>query len=83
MFDGTGGASAWPARAGRRADVMVSAVKCMEAGNVVPDRTLAAIRTALEMAGVQFIAQNGGGPGLRLSPVALPDTVTLAQDKER
>jgi transcriptional regulator with XRE-family HTH domain len=29
-------------------------------------RTLAAIRTALESAGVEFIAENGGGPGLRL-----------------
>jgi transcriptional regulator with XRE-family HTH domain len=29
-------------------------------------RTLAAIRTALESAGVEFIAENGGGPGVRL-----------------
>ena len=28
--------------------------------------TLAAIRRALEEAGVQFIAENGGGPGVRL-----------------
>jgi transcriptional regulator with XRE-family HTH domain len=28
--------------------------------------TLAAIRTALEAAGVEFIAENGGGPGVRL-----------------
>lgn len=27
---------------------------------------LAAIRTALEAAGVEFIEENGGGPGLRL-----------------
>lgn len=30
------------------------------------DRTLAAIRAALEAAGVEFIAANGGGPGVRL-----------------
>ena len=30
------------------------------------DRTLAAIRAALEAAGVEFIPENGGGPGLRL-----------------
>ncbi len=30
-------------------------------------RTLAAIRTALEAAGVEFIEQNGGGPGVRLA----------------
>lgn len=28
--------------------------------------TVAAIRAALESAGVQFIAENGGGPGVRL-----------------
>ncbi|MDI3307687.1 MAG: helix-turn-helix transcriptional regulator [Acetobacteraceae bacterium] len=30
------------------------------------DRTLAAIRAALEAAGVEFIEENGGGPGVRL-----------------
>ncbi|WP_424138576.1 helix-turn-helix domain-containing protein [Roseomonas chloroacetimidivorans] len=30
------------------------------------DRTLAAIRAALEAAGVEFIERNGGGPGVRL-----------------
>lgn len=29
--------------------------------------TLAAIRAALEAAGVEFIEQNGGGPGVRLT----------------
>lgn len=29
-------------------------------------RTLAAIRAALEAAGVEFIEENGGGPGVRL-----------------
>lgn len=29
-------------------------------------RTLSAIRTALEAAGVEFIAENGGGAGVRL-----------------
>lgn len=29
-------------------------------------RTLAAIRAALESAGVEFIEENGGGPGVRL-----------------
>lgn len=30
-------------------------------------RTLEALRAALEAAGVEFIEQNGGGPGVRLS----------------
>lgn len=30
------------------------------------DATITAIRTALEAAGVEFIEENGGGPGVRL-----------------
>lgn len=30
------------------------------------ERTLAAMQAALEAAGVEFIPENGGGPGLRL-----------------
>jgi transcriptional regulator with XRE-family HTH domain len=30
-------------------------------------RTLAAIQTALEAAGIEFIFGNGGGPGVRLT----------------
>ncbi len=38
-----------------------------EAGKRSPHpRTLAAVRTALESAGVEFIAENGGGAGVRL-----------------
>jgi transcriptional regulator with XRE-family HTH domain len=33
---------------------------------------LAAIRAALEAAGVEFIEQNGGGPGVRLTRDAVP-----------
>lgn len=39
-----------------------------ETGKRVPyQRTLEAIRSALEAAGVQFIAENGGGAGVRLA----------------
>jgi len=31
--------------------------------------SLLAIRTALEAAGIEFIAENGGGPGVRLRKV--------------
>lgn len=33
---------------------------------VVSDQAIAAIRAALETAGVEFIAENGGGAGVRL-----------------
>ncbi|MEJ5142549.1 helix-turn-helix domain-containing protein [Gluconobacter albidus] len=39
----------------------------LEAGETIPRAsTIAAIRKALEAAGVEFIPQNGGGPGVRL-----------------
>jgi transcriptional regulator with XRE-family HTH domain len=38
-----------------------------ELGDAGPQRrTLTALRSALEAAGVEFIAENGGGPGVRL-----------------
>ena len=38
-----------------------------EKGSRVPrQKTIAAIRSALEAAGVEFIEKNGGGPGVRL-----------------
>ena len=39
----------------------------LERGEGEPQRrTVEAIRTALEAAGVEFIEENGGGPGVRL-----------------
>ena len=49
------------------ASVAGSTLVDFEAGRRQPHpRTLAAIRTALETAGVEFIAENGGGAGVRL-----------------
>jgi transcriptional regulator with XRE-family HTH domain len=43
------------------------------------DRTLADIRRALEDGGIEFIPENGGGPGARLrKPVAAPAKPTRA-----
>jgi transcriptional regulator with XRE-family HTH domain len=47
--------------------VAVATIADFEVGRRTPQpRTLAAIRTALEAAGVEFIDENGGGPGVRL-----------------
>lgn len=45
----------------------LSTIRDFEKGRRVPTvNNVAAIRRALETAGVEFIDQNGGGPGVRL-----------------
>jgi transcriptional regulator with XRE-family HTH domain len=49
------------------AGVGLVTVHQLEAGTSQPRRaTLEVIRRAFETAGVEFIAENGGGPGVRL-----------------
>jgi transcriptional regulator with XRE-family HTH domain len=49
------------------AEVAHATLTDFEGGKRSPyPRTLAAIRAALEAAGVEFIEENGGGPGVRL-----------------
>jgi predicted transcriptional regulator len=49
------------------ADVAQATLTDFEGGKRQPyRRTVAAIRAALESAGVEFIAENGGGAGVRL-----------------
>jgi hypothetical protein len=51
----------------RRAQVGIVTVHQVEAGLSQPRRaTLEVIRRAFESAGVEFIEENGGGPGVRL-----------------
>ncbi|CDX20670.1 conserved hypothetical protein [Mesorhizobium sp. ORS 3324] len=52
------------------ASVGVATVRRAEAEDGVPPTTVAnrkAIRSALETAGIEFIPENGGGPGVRLA----------------
>ena len=48
------------------ARVGANTVVRLEAGEKLQERTVEAIRAALESAGIEFIAENGGGPGVRL-----------------
>ena len=52
------------------AKVSPDTVARLERGEEVRERTVDAIRTALESAGVEFIAENGGGAGVRLRKAA-------------
>ncbi|TLU70905.1 helix-turn-helix domain-containing protein [Lichenicoccus roseus] len=48
------------------ASVSPNTIARFERGDALYPRTVLAIQSALEAAGVGFIAQNGGGPGVRL-----------------
>jgi transcriptional regulator with XRE-family HTH domain len=48
------------------AEVSTNTITRLERGETLYPRTLAAIRVALESAGVEFIPENGGGAGVRL-----------------
>ena len=48
------------------AKVSPDTVARLERGEPLRERTVNDIRTALEAAGVDFIPENGGGPGVRL-----------------
>ena len=50
----------------RHAQVTAATVTRIEAGNAAHASTMQAIRLALEAAGIEFIPENGGGPGVRL-----------------
>ncbi|MBF0561743.1 MAG: helix-turn-helix domain-containing protein [Alphaproteobacteria bacterium] len=52
------------------ANVSTNTVTRLERGEELRDGTMQAIRAALEAAGVEFIAENGGGPGVRLRKAA-------------
>ncbi|NRC56220.1 helix-turn-helix transcriptional regulator [Mesorhizobium sediminum] len=49
------------------ADVATQTITRMEKGDRLKPQTVQAIRAALETAGIEFIPENGGGPGVRLA----------------
>ena len=56
-------------------DVATSTVARFEAGAELKPRTVQAMRTVLEAAGVIFIDENGEGPGVRLRK-GYPQSIT-------
>jgi transcriptional regulator with XRE-family HTH domain len=50
----------------RQAQVTAATVTRIESGNPAHASTIKAIRSAFEAAGIEFIPENGGGPGVRL-----------------
>lgn len=54
-------------RLAKESGVSLTAIRNFERGATTPIRAnMAALRGALEAAGVEFIERNGGGPGVRL-----------------
>lgn len=50
----------------KAAEVSPDTIARLERGEELRASTVATIRAALEAAGVEFIPENGGGPGVRL-----------------
>ena len=48
------------------AKVSVDTVARFERGDELKERTIEALQRTLEAAGIEFIDENGGGPGVRL-----------------
>jgi transcriptional regulator with XRE-family HTH domain len=56
-----------------KAGVTANTVTRIELGADAKQSTIEALQCTLEAAGVEFIPQNGGGPGVRLrNPIATP-----------
>jgi transcriptional regulator with XRE-family HTH domain len=61
------GALGWGIRElGKAAGVSHDTIVRFERGDELRERTIEAIRSAFDAAGIVFIPENGGGPGVRL-----------------
>ncbi|WP_284945335.1 helix-turn-helix domain-containing protein [Acidisoma cladoniae] len=64
---GARGFLGWSARQlAEAANLGLSTVQRLESGGAITSANMDAIRRALEAAGVEFIAENGGGAGVRM-----------------
>ncbi len=64
-----------------RSNLSESTIRDFEKGRRVPSiNNLAAMQRALEGAGVEFIAENGGGPGVRLKKLRSGPGTIAADD---
>ena len=63
------------------ARVTANTITQIERGGVLSEKTVAAVRAALERSGVEFIPENGGGAGVRLrkSPPAVSDEAAIPE----
>lgn len=68
------------------ANVSPNTIARLERGEAMREATVAAIRVALEAAGVEFIPENGGGAGVRLAKASAtqegtrPDELNASND---
>lgn len=51
----------------KKAQVSTQTVSRLERGDQLKSNTVEEIRRAFESAGIEFISENGGGPGVRLA----------------
>jgi ribosome-binding protein aMBF1 (putative translation factor) len=65
---------------GEKVGVTASTVRRIENGSGVKQSTIAAIRSALESAGVEFIAEHGEGIGVKFRKGAAPDADSIRPD---
>jgi len=80
MQNGARGARLGVRELAELASVSPDTIARLERGELLKERTVAAVRATLESAGVIFVDENGEGPGVRLRKTgkgAAPATIPL------
>lgn len=65
----------------REAGITANTISRIENGADTRTSTLRALKTTLEENGIYFIAQNGGGEGVRFKKIADNDTTPISRAK--